>query len=764
MAIPSLTGSYIDETFHRLVQYQGGEFADGTGSAITFGQTVPGGSNKSLQFNDNSTFSGSNSLTFDKATSQLSLTGSMDLAGYIRFDPVVTNINTLQTASYIYVSGSTNDLYFSQNGEGYSNVTRLRWIEGNLYTGLLNGGIITTKTTTTYQVQSGSGVIVSLNANLNNNPYPTIKYVNWPTLIANIAPLSASFDQQFVAIDSSSQIFAQGIPYSDGDYNTKIPLGIVIHQNRSTINAVQTFPSVGYGWKQRSFDFIKAFGPLKISGYTLSQSGSSARGMLLSGGTAWVDGRNYIVDPSSPSYITEAVGISTSKIYRYYQSGSTWQSTWGYDTNAGAGYTDIDPTLYSDLGTLRGVASNHWTIQRVFYFPNSATKAFYIYYGNVEYANKADALAGIATETFTEAPNTAANAIFVGYLILRDDATFNTPASYDMRAGGLFRASGVGGGGGGGTTSPGGSNTQIQYNNNGAFGGVTNLTWDGTTLKATGSFTGSFVGTHSGSYTGSLFGTSSWASNAQTASYVLNAVSSSFASTASFVRSAQTASYVLNAVSASYASTSSLSLRSITTASVSLNTITFTKGDGSTFPITVNTGSGGGGGSASPGGSSGQIQYNNGGTTFDGVPVLTYNGSTLSATGSFTGSFSGAIVQPSGTGQLVYGEGSEQPPSPPVHYTITRGGIYQIEGSDPSLFITPVTPYVKFPDPAIDGTTITIVTSQIPSLFGPPPYIDLDPGPSQIKDATGASLTSLPPNRIYNFYAVGGIWYGGYLT
>lgn len=34
----------------------------------------------------------------------------------------------------------------------------------------------------------------------------------------------------------------------------------------------------------------------------------------------------------------------------------------------------------------------------------------------------------------------------------------------------------------------------------------------------------------------------------------------------------------------------------LTTASVASNTVTFTKGDGSTFPITVNTGSGGGGG------------------------------------------------------------------------------------------------------------------------------------------------------------------------
>jgi len=54
--------------------------------------------------------------------------------------------------------------------------------------------------------------------------------------------------------------------------------------------------------------------------------------------------------------------------------------------------------------------------------------------------------------------------------------------------------------------------------------------------------------------TGSLFTiTSTSASYALTASYVLNAISSSFASTASFVALAQSASYALNSVSASYA-------------------------------------------------------------------------------------------------------------------------------------------------------------------------------------------------------------------
>ena len=125
--------------------------------------------------------------------------------------------------------------------------------------------------------------------------------------------------------------------------------------------------------------------------------------------------------------------------------------------------------------------------------------------------------------------------------------------------------------------------------------------------------------------------TASFVTLAQTASYVLQA------QTASFVTLAQTASYVLNAVSSSFATTASFTPNALVTASVSLNTITFTKGDGSTFPITVNTGSGGGG---TPGGSNTEIQYNNVGV-FGGVPTLTYDGTTLKATGSFSGSFIG---------------------------------------------------------------------------------------------------------------------------
>jgi hypothetical protein len=192
--------------------------------------------------------------------------------------------------------------------------------------------------------------------------------------------------------------------------------------------------------------------------------------------------------------------------------------------------------------------------------------------------------------------------------------------------------------------------------------------------------------------TGSLFGTSSWAISssqtvtaqtasyvvtAQTASYVLQAVSASFATTASYVKNAQTASYVLQAVSASFATTASYVVTAqtasyvtgsvhnsanpalsasyaltasyalnagsggtvstaslLTTASVSSNTITFTKGDGSTFPITVATGSGSGGST---------FPYT-GSAIISGSLVVTGSiTSTLGFTGSLFGTSSWAI-------------------------------------------------------------------------------------------------------------------------
>jgi hypothetical protein len=449
----SETASYVN-TLRQSVYISGSLITTGsntligntslTGSLNVSGSTTQIGNNTLL---GNTTLSGSiiiSGSTTSPVTPTIKVYGDMETDGVIKFMPVDKSIDTSISASYIFVSGSTDDLYFSQNGAGYSNVTRLRWLEGNLYTGLLHGGVITTQSSTVYQISSGSGIIVNLNASLGDDPYPEIQFLQWGTLSASIAPLTASYQQAFVGIDATNNIFAQGTPFNNSQFDVIINIGNVLFQNQSTINGVKTQPSVAYGFEQQQNTFNRAFGPLKISGYTLAPSGSSTGSLIVGSGTSYAPGANYTVDPNEPYYVVDS-GTNVSKIFRYHQSGSTWI----YNTNAGAGFTTIDPGRYSNNGVLATVQPNDWSIQRVFWFPNSVAKAIVVYYGNQSYSTEADAIANISIESFVEAPNTSANAIYLGSIIIRGNGVLTTPADFTIVPGGLFRQ--VGGSGGGGS-------------------------------------------------------------------------------------------------------------------------------------------------------------------------------------------------------------------------------------------------------------------------------------------------------------------------
>ena len=504
-----------------------------TGSLNVTGSTTQVGNNTLL---GNTLLSGSltisGSSTPGSPTAAVQIYGDIRQSGYHRFDPVTTNINTSVTASYIYVSGSTNDLYFSQNGSGYNNVTRLRWLEGNLYTGLLHGGLITTQSSTVYQISSGSGIIVDLNASLTTDPYPVVQFLQWGNLSASISAFTASYQQVFVGIDATNNIFAQGTPFSNGQFDSIINIGGVFFQNQSTINGVKTQPSVAYGFEQQQNTFNRAFGPLKLSGYTLATSASSTGSLIVASGTAYAPGSNYIVDPNEPYYAVDN-GTNVSKIFRYRQSGSTWV----YDTNAGAGYATIDPTQYSNNGVLTAVpgggSNREWSIQRVFWFPNSVIKAIVVYYGNATYTTELDAIANISFESFVEAPNTSANAIYLGAIVVRNNANFTVTDSYKIQPGGLFRQ--VGGSGGGGSvitqTLSGLSDVLISGPTNGQA-----LVYDHTAAKWENSST--LIADLTGNAS-----TATTASFATTASYVLQAVSASFATTASYSNTSTSASY-----------------------------------------------------------------------------------------------------------------------------------------------------------------------------------------------------------------------------
>jgi hypothetical protein len=231
------------------------------------------------------------------------------------------------------------------------------------------------------------------------------------------------------------------------------------------------------------------------------------------------------------------------------------------------------------------------------------------------------------------------------------------------------------------------------------------------------------IGPTIGSFTGSLLGTSSWANDAITASYVLNAVSSSFASTASFVQNAQTASYVLQAVSSSFASTASfvnpLNQSVILTGSLSTTGSVTLRGLDTTpnsFLVTINnttgqlayTSSAAAIVATTPNPPFNSFQYNNAGA-FAGTDRLTFDGTTLRATGSFTGSFTGRYNNLVSTGNTTAGEFQ-------MVYASGSGTTAAISSSQ-LVVINPSTGRITSNRLQVDGAGTTSISSGVGQIY-----------------------------------------------
>jgi len=416
------------------------------------------------------------------------VSGAFGTDSYFQMKPVGTlMIPTNTTASYIYTSGSTNDIYFTQYqpGTGYTNTVRLRWIESGLGTGLLSGGTLSTANgATTFSVVSGSGLIVTQNASIGSEPFPVVSRVAWSNVVSQSLTYVTTNQITYITVDSAGAINQSPNPPSIAEKESKIYLGRILHQAGSVTNGTITEPSISYGLAESTFNFQRAFGPLKISGHVLAVSQSSGLGTLgltKTAGDSYVEGRNYTNNPNSPNLVLAAddPDLVDCKIFREYTDVNGDPVIL---TNAGTGYTVIDPGQYNNGGTLAAVSNSEWTNQRVYWYPRSVNRALYVYYGTRKFNTFDEAIGGLSTENFTEGANTVGSAVFVGAVTVKGNETDLSSVNSQITQAGLFRGTAIGGGGGGGTTSPGGSNTNIQFNDSSAFNGTNDFRF----LKNTG--------------------------------------------------------------------------------------------------------------------------------------------------------------------------------------------------------------------------------------------------------------------------------------
>jgi hypothetical protein len=435
-----------------------------TGNNTLIGNTTLSGS---INISGSQTFRGNQSLTgslnISGSTTQIgnnnllgttNLSGSvvisgsigasadMTLGGTLRLDPAQDPGNVNLTASFLFTSASNTaqgfDLYYRQD----NNLVKFKWIEGGISTGILYGGLVSGSGSTIY-VSSGSGIVMNSNASYSEEISPEFIYITWPNYSASATYLTSS-QNTYLYVDVFGVVRQQPNYFTETQYQEAICLGRVTHANYTNITGIGSNVQTTYDSDAQQSEFIRAFGPLKINGLTVTgQTGSLS--INIGAGTSYNLGGFYRYNPDHPSNYPSTATI-TGSMARAYRSGSGIY----LDNNGGAFYTVIDPTKYDDgSGTLQNTGASNWTIQRVFYNPES--KRSTVYYGQERYTTLLNALQYLPTDPFEEGEFTAKSLIFVSYLVVKGNTTdlTNTTQNSIIQAG-LFRNT-TGGSGAAGT-------------------------------------------------------------------------------------------------------------------------------------------------------------------------------------------------------------------------------------------------------------------------------------------------------------------------
>ncbi len=274
-----------------------------TGSNTLIGTTTLTGS---LNISGSTTQVGNNNLLGTTTLSgSVIISGSANasanftLQGHLRLDPGQDPGNANVTASYLFTSASNTftgfDLYYRQN----ENLVKFKWIEGMLNTGILYGGVLSYSGSFFY-LTSGSGIIVNHNAVTSSEINPIITYVTWNTTTQSIVDTGSQ--NTYVYIDATGSLQQQTSFFTAEQYHELIPIGSVSHYgiNNSIITDVGNNVVTSYDQSSQLGEFVRAFGPLKVNGLTITPQPGSLR-INIGSGTSYNLGGFYQYSPDLPS-------------------------------------------------------------------------------------------------------------------------------------------------------------------------------------------------------------------------------------------------------------------------------------------------------------------------------------------------------------------------------------------------------------------------------------------------------------------------------
>ena len=372
-------------------------------------------------------------LQYNASTSNWENVTNVALPGTLEFTATESSTPTFDNGIYYSTEDGHDTLHFRYHGHDLS----IDYLTENIPTGILNGGELSTNTNTTFDIAAGDGIINILNKGAGTDPHPEIKKIAWSaTTVTHTLGDANDADQinTWIYVDQNGAIQQTTSDLTPGIWRSNIVLGAVIHSS-NIIRFVRTFPRTAYSSGNTYAEFVEIFGPLKKSGHLLTVNSTNTLALDRAAGQAFALGRNYITDPLNPSLVSD--GASTPVFHRYSSTSTGFTKDNGV---GGVGFASIDPSKYDNNGTIDTVSGGHYSVQRLYHFPNN-TGIIVAYYGKEEYASIDEAEKNYLLENFQEANNTATQAIYLGALIVKGNATDLSDSSQaKILTGGIFRS------------------------------------------------------------------------------------------------------------------------------------------------------------------------------------------------------------------------------------------------------------------------------------------------------------------------------------
>lgn len=272
-------------------------------------------------------------------------------------------------------------------------------------TSLFSGGVLSINAgnNATIDISAGSAQFMDYT----NPTNPTSQIVSFGPFTAVVMANILTQIVTYVGLQSNGTLVQQPTPFTPTQRRTIVQLGLAAHTNHVIVNAVNQITTPNRAFLNQMQDFIDAVGPLNLSGNLISTNGAN---LLLnkSAGMIFKYGCNFNVDPSNPHIINLA--SATGFTFRYRQANGT----------EGADRTTVVPNLYDNAGVLTSVTGGNFTIQHVYIFQSGLIR---IQYGQETYGSLAAALDAISYENFIVDSNIASNAVALGLLVVRGNAT-----------------------------------------------------------------------------------------------------------------------------------------------------------------------------------------------------------------------------------------------------------------------------------------------------------------------------------------------------